>query len=211
MKKFAFVPMVAIAFAACADSPTALSTDDALLNRGGAKQGGQTAPVSNPNTPVSAVFVIPGEGGTPYYRESGAGNNGKGECRSEGRWYNPENRKTSEKPHSQCLSVSGGQTITVTFSEIANYVVAPSGNVNLNFSDMAENQDRKLQYHKNHDATDGKGTLVKVGDSVDPTRMWMIDLDQALLRGAGNLIDRTGTELKACNVDLGCFPGVMTW
>jgi hypothetical protein len=198
MKKFAFVPMVALAFAACADNPTAsVGADSALQSRG----------VSNPGTVVTFEAVISiGEGGTYEYRDSGPGNNGKGTCYGGGHWYNPQTRTTSDKPHPQCRSLMGGESFTLRFEHIANYVLATNGNVQLTFGD-----DRALHYQSNQNRTQGAGVLVHIGDELDATREWTVDLGQNMLRGSGNLLDPAGTSLRICNVDLGCFYGSMSW
>ena len=198
MQKQIFVLALAGLAACTADSPTGA---DLRATRG----------VASPNTPVGATFTI-SVGGSIVYRESGPGNNGKGECRAGGIWYNPTTRKTSEKAHPQCASVTSGEAITVTFQEIATYVLSTNGNVQLNFSvDPVLLTARGLQYKKTGDYTQSFGTLSHTGDSVDAGRAWTINLGQPLLNNTGNLIVRTGTVLEACNADLGCHPGLMTW
>lgn len=205
MNRMTYLGLVALSLGACATDPTGPAPS---FGKAGATSGG----VSNPGITINAVFTVAYQGAI-VYRESGPGNNGKGECLSEGRWYNPQNHHTSEKAHPQCATVTGG-TITVTFTESANYVTPPNGNVQLNFTpDCALSPDpvacgRALQYKKNQDLTTGAGSLQTT--DVDG-RLWTINFAQAMLNDSGNLINPAGTVLEACNASLGCWPGSMTW
>jgi hypothetical protein len=75
-------------------------------------------------------------------------------------------------PHAQCLleEVVEGSTVTVSFALLANYVVAPSGNIQLNF--VTEEPDA-VHYQKNRNWTGGKGPVFGAGDDGSA---WTIDL-----------------------------------
>ena len=207
MKKLALLPFAALAFgAACSDTTAITAPENAAFSNG----------VSAPGTPVTATFVIDLDGTRTYRQDGSVGNNGKGTCVSggEGRWYNPKNKTTSDKPHPLCSTASAGQTITVSFSEIANYVLSTNGNKQLNFSvDPELGTSRGIQYKANTDRTQGFGVLTHTGDSVDRERVWTINLGQADLNTSGDVLVRAnpGTALEVCNADLGCHPGFMTW
>jgi hypothetical protein len=180
--------------------------------------------VSNPNTPVTALVTI-SVGGSLLYRESGPGNAGNGNddlgtCTTGGRWYNPQNKKTSANPSPHCLSISAAQIFTITFSEVANYVLATSGNVNLNFAPAAGCDPltdplgcgRAIQYKKNQNVTGGFGILTAT-ETEHGSGLWTIDLGAANQPFAttNNNILPSGTAIIACNTTYGCHPGLMTW
>jgi hypothetical protein len=185
------VLMAAVVLAGCADV-TAWEGEPAY------KKGG----ASSPGSDVGATFAIHIDGGK-VYRESGAGNNGKGECLTGGRWHNPETKRTSVGAHPQCLSVVPSQTLAIALVATANYVQSPSGNDHLNFGDGSW-----IKYSKQTRSTSGQGGI---GGSDDFERYWSIDFTQALLNDTGNLLVRTGTPVEACSTELGCHIGILTW
>jgi hypothetical protein len=168
--------------------------------------------VTPQGTAVAADFTVTLPGST-VYRESGPGNNGKGECQPGGRWYNPQNRQTSQQPHDLCASTNPGVTFVVGFHETATYVDPLHWNVRLSFSSNCSQSPvagcgRGVQYNVHEDRTVGFGTL----QTLDAEgRVWTIDLEQPLLNGDGNLLVPSGTSLFACNEALGCFGGLMRW
>ena len=209
---FAILAVVTGAVVACSPETTAPGVAEPFAATADANG------VSSPNTPVTAVVRVE-LGGSIVYRTSGPGNNGKGECRAEGAWYNPQTRHTSEKAHPQCATLVAGQTITVTFSEVATYVLPPSGNVQLNFAPAAGCDPltdplgcgRSIQYKKSQDLTVGAGVLTAT-ESAHGTGLWTIALAAGQpFAGTGNNMDRTGTLIVACNTTLGCHPGSLSW
>ena len=174
--------------------------------------------VSNPNTSVAARVSVE-VGGSITYRTSGPGKNGKGTCTMGGAWYNPQNRTTSQKEHAQCAEVAAGRTIVVDFAATANYVLPPSGNVQLNVAAdpicLATAVDaalcaRGIHYKKSQNMTAGFG-LVTAGEASSGT--WTIDLAAAQqpFNASENNIVRTGMVVVACNATFGCHPGTMSW
>lgn len=200
MKKLAILGAVLLS-AACTDLPTAaLSAEDALRSNGAAES----------KIDVAAIATVQ-VGGTGFYRESGPGANSAremGTCVSGGRWYNPQTKKTSAGPHPLCWTAGSGRTLTVTFLEIATYVQARSGNVQLNFGSDAAGAERRIHFQAQKDATNGLGVIV---GSDDEGGSWTIDFAQPLLNNSTNLIDRAGTDVMACNAAHGCHPATMTW
>lgn len=198
------------ALAACATETSAPVAPEVVSSAANA--------VSNPNTPVNAQVTI-SVGGSIVYRSEGPSNNGLGTCLPVGRYYNPQGKKTSEKEHPQCATVTPATEITVTFNEVANYVLPSNGNVNLNFNPAAGCDPltdplgcgRAIQYKKNQDVTTGAGILATT-ETAHGTGVWTIDLgtNQPFATTGNNLV-RTGTPIIACNATLGCHPGMMSW
>jgi hypothetical protein len=198
---------------------TACSTDTAIAPTvEPLVSSADAAGVARPNTLLSAQVIVQ-VGGAVVYRESGAGNNGKGYCTTGGAWYNPESRKTSGKAHPQCANATGGQPIVVNFAETANYVVSPSGNVQLNVAAdpacLATSLDasacgRGIHYRKAQNATAGFGLVTATEAS---SGAWTIDLAAAMqpFNGPDNNVVRTGMVVVACNATHGCHPGTMSW
>lgn len=189
-----FVATAALVLAACASQET-------------------TAPdfgVANPNTPVNASFTVY-VGGTVIYRESGPSNNGQGTCEAGGAYRNHGGQLAATVPHDQCATIVPGSEVTVTFAETANYVLATSGNVQLNFSlDPVTGEKRGVQYKKNSDWTTGFGVLVGSGDDGST---WTIDLSQ--ISSSSNLLDDPPRALivSACDdaSPSTCSPTSLTW
>jgi hypothetical protein len=211
IKRYAVV-VASLALAACSADRTLAPADAVSLAKGGIAATGAGGDVASPNTPVAATFAVVLPGGV-VYRESGPGNNGKGECHTGGLWYNPQNHHTSEQPHDQCATETAGESFTVTFGVTATWVESPSGNRQLNFAPDANDLPRSVHYKVNQDLTIGSGSPLLTTDGAG--RIWTLSLTQPLLNGAGNLLVRTGTPVVACSAalpaGLQCWPGTMTW
>jgi hypothetical protein len=178
MKRYAFVPLVAVAFAACADLPTA--GDDLNLK------------AAAPNTSVSGNFTITSDP-VITYRTTPVG--GSGTCGANGVWTNAGG-KVHDEGHTQCTDVTPGSEVVVTFSAVANYVQANSGNIQLNFTSCGYVEDEDgnwiadcdskayVHYKKNGDERAGSGALLATGDD---DSQWIISLGQIGGPGAGGL------------------------
>jgi hypothetical protein len=168
--------------------------------------------VAAPGTEVSASVTISLPGQT-VIRESGAGN-GAGTCGTGGAWTNPSGNPSGPVPHAQCLTVVDAIELTVHFSEIANYVQAKSGNVQLNFGKVMvcdelvceAGDDRAIHYNANKNSTTGKGILSAIDSNGG---IWTIDLSE--VTGAGNLINPAGKIVSACSTGHGCWPALLAW
>ena len=227
-KRLAGLTVVAAALAACSNEATA----PRMVAPGGAAL---TSSVSSPNTAVGAQFVVY-VGGTSYYAGSGPSRNGKGECHTHsdgtvGWYWVPGNSQAgghgsngaasgdqeNGPNHAQCRFVSGGYSVTVTFSDVATYVKSPSGNYALNFDPYCvPNADpslpptcyaRDVHYKKSSDFTQGEGVLHGIGVRSDNNAVshWSIDLAQ--IASSSNLIDDPPRSLNlTAHNDDGQYP-----
>ena len=224
-KRYAAFVVVATAITACSNEPTAPRT----------KAPGAAAfssGVSSPNTAVGAVFDVSAEGGT-YYAGTGPSKNGMGECHhhddgTTGWYWVPGNAHTpgtgsngaasgdqeNGPNHEQCKFTSPGYTVTVTFSDNANYVKSPSGNMALNFDPYCVGStcySRDVQYKKNLGTTKGQGMLHGIGVRSDNQSIshWSIDLSQ--INALGDLIDDPPRSLSVnAHNDEGLYPNTQT-
>jgi hypothetical protein len=168
--------------------------------------------VASPGTTVSATATVSLPGQT-VIRESGAGN-GAGTCGAGGEWTNPAGHASGPVPHAPCTSVTDGVELVVRFSDLANWVTARSGNEQLNFGKLVvcddvaceEGDDRAIHYTANKNYTTGQGVLQAIDQNGG---LWTIDLSE--VTGPGNLLNRAGTPVSACNVTWGCWPAALTW
>jgi hypothetical protein len=197
MKKIPFVSLVlAGLFAACADSPTEPMSASPSFG------------VSSPNAPVTVVITIPGAGG--YWLGGGVPSNGgnDGLCVTvngePGYFQNPHGHIGSNRNEGQCWLEGSGTASTITFHTMANHVVTPSGNVQLNFglvcdpADPTSCSDTFVHYRKNQNRTSGGGTLFGSG--------YYVVLGG--INAAGNLLAQPPLFATACTVDGGtCYPG----
>lgn len=186
MKKFAFVPLAALAFtAACDQDPTAIVPEETAL-----------VSASAPGTPVTGTFTITNAGGTtvtpratPHPIQSG------GSCSTNedgvGVWTKTTNGTThSHVGHEHCNDVTetAGSTVIVTFTDQANYVQPKSGNLALNLVKICEQvlnettgeyeeicPSRFVHFQKNQNWTSGAGIVTGSGSDGST---WTIDLSQ---------------------------------
>ena len=216
-KRYAGLAFIAGGLAACSNDVTAPTM---AANSAPAFSG-----VSSPNTTVNSSFVI-FVGGSTYYAGSGPSRNGKGECRTHtdgtvGWYWVPGNIQAGGKRgkgggassgdqetgpnHAQCAYASDGYQISVTFSEISNYVKSTSGNFQLNFNPFCvPNVDaslppacdaRYVHYKSTTDFSQGYGLLHGIGVRSDDgsTSDWTIDLSQ--IHSSSNLINDPPRQL----------------
>jgi len=216
-KRYAGLAFIAGGLAACSNDVTAPTM---AANSAPAFSG-----VSSPNTTVNSSFVI-FVGGSTYYAGSGPSRNGKGECRTHtdgtvGWYWVPGNIQAGGKSgkgggassgdqetgpnHAQCAYASDGYQISVTFSEISNYVKSTSGNFQLNFNPFCvPNVDaslppacdaRYVHYKSTTDFSQGYGLLHGIGVRSDDgsTSDWTIDLSQ--IHSSSNLINDPPRQL----------------
>lgn len=228
-KRLAGLVTAAAALAACSNEATAprmVTPEGAAAFSNG---------VSSPNTAVGAQFVVY-VGGTSYYAGSGPSRNGKGECHTHsdgtvGWYWVPGNIQAgghgsngaasgdqeNGPNHAQCLFVSGGYSVTVTFADTATYVKSPSGNYALNFNPFCvPNADpslppvcstRDVHYQKSSDFTQGQGVLHGLGVRSDNGTIthWSINLSQ--IGSSSNLIDDPPRQLLVtAHCDDGTYP-----
>ena len=229
-KRYASFVVVATAITACSNEPTAPQTKApgvAAFSSG----------VSSPNTAVGSQFVVYVEGATFYAGDGRPSRNGMGQCRSHsdgttGWYWVPGNVQAGGRGsngaasgdqengpnHAQCRFVSGGYTVTVTFSDNANYVKSPSGNMALNFDPYCINgtcYSRDVQYKKNLNTTKGQGVLHGTGVRSDNNAVshWSIDLSQ--ISSSSNLIDDPPRQLLViAHNDEGWYadsPATISW
>jgi hypothetical protein len=146
-KTFAVVAMAAV-LGACAEGPMD-PMDGPLFSKGAAA----------PNTAITGTIEV----ATATIRESGASNNGNGTCETGGAFRNNGGNLAPTVPHEQCMSTGTPREVSLTFR--ATYVLAGSGNVQLNFGNVCDPDepaacsDTFLRFHKNSDASSGAGTL----------------------------------------------------
>jgi hypothetical protein len=229
-KRFAALVAAAAAIAACSSESTAprtMSSGPAAFSSG----------VSNPNTAVGSQFVVYVEGATFYAGDGRPSRNGMGQCRSHadgttGWYWVPGNVQAgghgsngaasgdqeNGPNHAQCRFVNGGYTVTVTFSDDANYVKSPSGNMALNFDPYCINgtcYSRDVQYKKTLNTTKGQGMLYGTGVRSDNNAVshWSIDLSQ--ISSSSNLIDDPPRQLLVvAHNDEGWYadsPATISW
>jgi hypothetical protein len=236
LKRFAGLAMVAAALAACSNETTA----PRMATPGGPAF---STGVSSPNTAVGARFVVY-VGGTSYYAGSGPSRNGKGECRTHsdgtvGWYWVPGNIQAgghgsngaasgdqeNGPNHAQCLFVSGGYSVTVTFTDVATYVKSPSGNFALNFDPYCvANADpslpptcyaRDVHYKKSSDFTEGEGVLHGVGVRSDNNSISHWSIDRSQIASSSNLIDDPPRSLNVtAHNDDGLYansPATISW
>lgn len=229
-KRYASFVVLATAITACSNEPTAPRT----------KAPGAAAfssGVSSPNTAVGSQFVVYVEGATFYAGDGRPSRNGMGQCRSHsdgttGWYWVPGNVQAgghgsngaasgdqeNGPNHAQCRFVGGGYSVTVTFSDNANYVKSPSGNMALNFDPYCINgtcYSRDVQYKKNLNTTKGQGVLHGTGVRSDNNAVshWSIDLSQ--ISSSSNLIDDPPRQLLViAHNDEGWYadsPATISW
>jgi|GEM_PF-6410897 len=164
MKKFAFVPMVALAFAACADNPVAPHSAMPLFS------------FADANTTAYGTFsYMVGGAGEGAIRENEPGINDEGKehgwCHTGGEWENPSGNRSSSVPHSHCIE-QADQSV-VTFAGVA---ARRHHNQAWIAFDQAETQ--KVRYQSSHTKMRGEGTLVAaaVDANNDLFGTWTIDL-----------------------------------
>jgi hypothetical protein len=144
---FLVVTMVMVATSACSDM--GLEPVDAP----------QFSRAASPNTVVTGTIEVAGA----TIRESGPSNNGSGTCEAGGAYRNNGGNVASSKPHEQCMSTGAAREVNLTFS--ATYVLASSGNVQLNFGTVCDPEDAAscsktfLHYKKNGDSSAGAGSF----------------------------------------------------
>lgn len=216
-------PLALLALAAC--SPDSLTAPTDTVDGPQFAKGG----VSNPGTAIGSNFVIY-VAGTTYYRGDGTpSRNGQGLCNSHADgttgWYYVPGNFSNKKPvpghengpnHAQCREISPAYTITVTFGDVANYVLSASGNNELNFNSLCTpNADpllaptcvsRWVHYQQQSDWTSGTGILYGTGvSSLGGSSNWTIDLSQ--VNSNTNLISAPPRTLivMAHNTD-GAYP-----
>jgi len=195
MKKFAFVPMVALAFAACAESPTAVAPDVASFSYDGA------------NTTVHGTFSyrMGGEGGTRI-RENEPGINEEGKthgwCHAGGEWENPSGNRSSSVPHSHCTA-EGTEQIVITFAGVA---ARRHHNQEWIAFDLAESI--KVRFQSSQKKMRGEGVLVTAAIYTDGSVFgtWTINLLSEYDQVSGNKFSTTGcpagaSECLAVNVN----------
>ena len=216
-KRLAGLLVVGALMSACGDAPTsAMAPRDAALGKG----------VSEPNTAVNAAFTItaPGYSYTVRYTtvcddagvctdlpsnhgQTGALGNDK--C-VDGALYKRRVSRgvlgpwdatpTGVNPHPNCsdVVVVPGTTVTVTFNEIANYVLATSKNIQLNFNSLCTTNDdltvtclpRYVHYSKASGITTGFGVLYGTGSD---NSSWAIDLGAFYEASNASLLARSIT------------------
>ncbi|HSQ30245.1 MAG TPA: hypothetical protein VLN49_10365 [Gemmatimonadaceae bacterium] len=236
-KRFAALVAIAAVIAACSSESTAPRT---IASGAAAFSSG----VSSPNTAVGSQFVVYVEGATFYAGDGRPSRNGMGQCRSHsdgttGWYWVPGNVQAGGRGsngaasgdqengpnHAQCRFVSGGYTVTVTFSDVANYVKAGNGNMALNFNSFCvPNADpalppvcypRDVHYQKNSNFTQGQGVLHGTGVRSDNNAIshWSIDLSQ--VSSSSNLIDDPPRQLLVmAHNDEGWYadsPATISW
>jgi hypothetical protein len=200
-KRLTALLIVGTMMTACSDSSTnPLSPNQASLGKG----------VSEPNTAVNASFRITTAGYSFTERYTTVCDEATGQCTDlpsnhgqtgiagndkcvNGALYKRSVKQgvvgewdatpTGVVPHPQCsdVVVVEGSTITVSFSEVANYVLATSKNIQLNFAPrctIAEDLTsvcvpRYVHYSKAAGSTAGFGILYGTGSD---NSSWAIDL-----------------------------------
>ena len=192
------------------------------------------AGVSSPGTVVTATVTaaVPGQQvarATPRAPHEGT-------CNANGSWTHATGSSTNPWVttgpwNGVCTDVTAGQYITVTFSELANYVTPPSGNINLNFADACASADplscveRHVHYKNHSNETIGLGLLTSTsatictepngGGTCSDAGVWTIDL--AELSGTDfNAFTLphdgvTGWAIHATSETYGTYPGYMAW
>ncbi len=188
--------------------------------------------VSNPNTEVSALVEVTLDEQVIYRSDDSPPNSNQANrrCRqgvanpasgaggdptpTDGALFNTSNNtQIGTAPHAQCTTVIPGEELAVEFSEIANYVLATSGNIQLNFSvDPVELTPRGIQY-KVDKKVNGGGFTIGFGvlTALDEDgRTWTIDLAQFTNAGSP-FVPARELPVEACNDDLGCHFGILSW
>jgi hypothetical protein len=176
--------------------------------------------VSNPGTPVNATATYEAEATDVTYRDSGPSNNNRGTCTTGGRYVtrsgNQTQTRTSEPNHPQCATRGSGTgtMVTITFSEVANYVLSTNGNIQLNFS-RVNDLPRGVQHKRTSNTTSGFGVLVS--SSASEGNVWVMDLSQ-IDQESGTYGLESATRaingLMVCRADdanVCAFNGSMSW
>ena len=161
----------------------------------------------------------------------------EGTCNADGSWTHATGSGTNPWVttgpwNGVCTDVTVGQYITVTFSELANYVAPPSGNINLNFADVCADANdpltcvkRGVQYKQNSNETIGFGVLTSTsatmctepngGGTCSDAGVWTIDLSE--LSGTDfNAFTLphdgvSGWLIHSTSATYGTHPGYMAW
>jgi hypothetical protein len=169
MKKFAVLPLVAVAFAAaCAESsPTAVVLEDAALSASGNEVNGPTWVLGSfsltPQSIAPGLNMHPGGKGTC---RNAAGQSGSTAQHTV--WYNEQGRRTSSKfCEGTANGGANGSPVSCSITGIpatyaAKAATAGAGNENLNFFSEAEGDevlDHFVHFKGNHSKTVGKGTV----------------------------------------------------
>ncbi len=201
------------AFVGCNQVPDVMSSnDDTVIAAKGGPNG-----VSAPGTPVGATFTVTiGDvGGTAVQPDGPARNAQNGWCTGGVFTNNGGNEAAGTPPHQQCLITVEPTIVTVTISGVlANYVVAPNGNINLNFQTCgngAECEDTFVHYRANRNQNDTRGNGSIFGNGDDGS-VWAIDLGQINHSGNAQIAARELTGLVATSDNgLSASGVVLTW
>ncbi len=213
------VALIALAPAGCMSDPMGpeaglLSVIGTPLNYTPPNNTKKPGPSTAVTVTASVSVSIPGQ---TIIRESGPGNNG-GTCGPGGRWTNPGGQTSSSVPHTHCTTATAATQLNVKFVEPADFILAPGGNVQLNFASTRSTAgtgcgllgcvegDRASQYNAISNYTTSRGVL-KATDGNGGT--WSINLTS--LTGPGNLLNRAGTSVSACNGTHGCQAATLVW
>lgn len=190
--KFLALPLLALGLAACSEAEGPMEPQ---FNNG----------VSNPGTSVTSTFTVTLPEYTTFTYLSAPKNN-KGRCEAGGVWFNQAGNNGGAN-HQQCTNVTvvAGQTINVSFSEVANFVLAKSGNINLNFTPTCSTDElgvttctsRQVQYSKNANWTTGTGVVLGTADNGGT---WAIDLSQIGHAGNASMLGRSIGPVVAAQV-----------
>jgi hypothetical protein len=172
--------------------------------------------VSQPQTTVTTSAVFTQAGSTVIRQDGSPGNSGQGTCilNGGGAWLNPGGQTAGAIPHPQCLTVVDAVELTITFSDLATYVLSANGNIQLNFSaDPTLFTARGVQYKRNQNYTDGFGVLYGTDENGGS---WTLLLDQISNVGPGGLAAgvREFTGLTTCRADDATYcasNGTMSW
>jgi hypothetical protein len=202
MKKLTLL-LALLAFTGCDSLGPAFGDADLQDNKG----------VSEPNITADAIFTVSSPEETVVTYRTTPRNN-QGSCNTtNGVWTN-NGGQTSGPNHNQCTDITTvpGASVEVTFSEVVNYVLPRSGNINLNFAPVLEEDGslspRGVHYRKNGNWTEGFGVIIGLGDDGSE---WAIDLGQIGHSGDEQLKARSIGPLTATKVGAqGVEPGAVT-
>jgi len=199
MKKIIAVTTVALVpfISACADSPTAFS-DDAMFSRG----------VASPNTTVTVTLSVQTAG---YWLGGGVDANRapNSTCVEvdgvPGYFKNPSGNVSGGQNAGQCW-VGSGTAQNITFDVGANHVRPASGNEQLNFGSICDDDSvclsTDIHYTKNQNRSRGQGRLLGEGYMVD-----LSGIDQA-----GNVLATKPVMVTACpSLGGSCVGAALTW